>query len=177
MDNLSEQSQEMPMDSISVTPDMDINLQQSQNMESLQPLSIEDLEVEKLEGFESEAKPARFGKIIHSNYTSPDPEMDTSKNVITKTPIIAQSMKRDAGLSGNTRKSRKSIKSRKMKKTRRYHYVKQGKKCKKVIKQYKKLKCRGKRSKKCRPLQRKRKTCKKIIKHKRAMSRRSRKMK
>ena len=46
----------------------------------------------------------------------------------------------------------------------------------KYINKYKKEKCRGKRSKKCRPLQRKRRTCRKIIKRKKAMAKRSRKM-
>ncbi len=142
--------------------------QQMQPMSSNESLTIPDLTVEPLENMGSEQRPAKFGKIVNSNYTSPDPKLDTDEHVITEQPTRA-----DAGLSGNLTKS---VKPKRKNKSRRYHYVKQGKKCKKVMNKYKKLRCRGKRSKKCRPLQRKRKTCKKIIKHKKAMTKRSRKM-
>ena len=62
------------------------------------------------------------------------------------------------------------------KKIRAYRYIKQGKICKKIIHSYKTKKCRHKKTKKCRSLQKKRNTCKKIVKRKRAMAKRSRKL-
>ena len=123
---------------------------QTQEISSNERPTIPDLTVEPLENMEYQDKPTRFGKIVNNDYTTPDPEFDTDQRVIT-----AQPTRVDADLSRKLTKSTKSVK--KTRKYRRYHYVKQGKKCKKVMNQYKKLKCRGKRSKKCRPLQRKRK--------------------
>ena len=85
------------------------------------------------------------------------------------------SPKKSKAISRKKPVKRSSKPSGSSKKMRAYRYVKQGKICKKIIHSYKTKKCRHKKTKKCRSLQKKRKTCKKIIKRKRAMAKRSRK--
>ena len=135
---------------------------------SVQVGDIEDLEIpsleKPLEGVVTKPsmqprKPSTFGKISSTH----------RKRKVAKSRSLAAA----AGIS-------RKVKSRKTKgkthRKRKYHYVKQGRVCKKVMEEYRKNKCRGRRSQKCKPLQRKRKTCKKIIKHKKAMERKSRRM-
>ena len=138
---------------------------------SVTPSVIEDLQVEKLDIETTPINPPRFGQITKSNFTTSDPKMDPESEVVTQQPKIPFSplkFSRKAKASG--------ILTKKKKNPRRYYYIKQGKNCKNIIRKYKTLKCRGKRSKKCRTIQKKRKVCKKIIKHKRAMERKSRKI-
>ena len=175
MDVESQNSVEMPTASPVMVRDMDVESQNSVEMASMP--SIQDLQMDNLE--DSRINPSRFGQIVRSEYTQPDPLMDAQREVITQGTNMGRASGVLLAAKKSTRKSAKKSgtkSAKKTRKTRRYHYVKQGKKCKKVISQYKKVKCKGKRSKKCRPLQRKRKTCKKIIKHKKAMAKRSRKM-
>ena len=171
MDVESQNSVGMPTASPVMVRDMDVESQNSVEMASMP--SIQDLQMDDLE--DSRINPSRFGQIVRTEYTQPDPLMDAQREVITQGTNMGRASGVLLAAKKSTKKSAKKS-AKKTRKTRRYHYVKQGKKCKKVISQYKKLKCKGKRSKKCRPLQRKRKTCKKIIKHKKAMAKRSRKM-
>ena len=145
-------------------PSIKISESSTSKNPSTAPLTIEDLEIDNLE--DSRTTQPKFGHIVKNNYTPSDPKMD--EEVVTEqNESLEQPIQKKIIFSPTTRKTRKR---------RKYHYVKQGQKCKKIINKYKKEKCRRKRSKKCRSLQKKRRTCRKIIKHKKAMAKRSRKM-
>ena len=150
--------------------DRGVGVESQNSVEVASMPSIQDLQMDRLE--DSRMNPSRFGQIVRSEYTQPDPLMDAEREVITEDSNVGRA---SGVLLASAKRSGKRSAKRSAKRSRRYHYVKQGKKCKKTMKQYKKLKCRGKRSKKCRAIQKQRKSCKKIIKHKKAMARRSRK--
>lgn len=141
---------------------------------STEPLTIENLEMDNLE--DSRKTEPKFGHITKSSYTASDPKMNEQEVITEQEESLEQPLQKKIIFSPRTRKNLGTRVSKKTRKRRKYHYKKQGRKCKKIINQYKKEKCRRKRSKKCRSLQKKRRTCRKIIKHKKAMAKRSRKM-
>ena len=132
---------------------------------STAPLTIENLEIDNLE--DSRTTQPKFGHIVKNTYTPTDRKMNEEEVITEQDESLEQPLQKKIIFSPTTTKTRKR---------RKYHYVRQGRKCKKIINKYKKEKCRRKRSKKCRSLQKKRRTCRKIIKHKKAMAKRSRKM-
>ena len=172
---------------------------------SLSEVGLSELEIPELsmddnnKDIESQKNEANFGKF----YQTSDPEMErivtktpeTENSEVSEkfvfplktkaTSTTALSQEKSRPLAGNPKKmslktksksqSKSQTKKHSRKHSRKYHYVRQGKECKKTIAQYKKMNCKGKRSKKCRSIQKKRRTCKKIIKHKKAMQRKSRK--
>ena len=147
--------------------------------------SIEELQMDVLGDDTSTnttvRKPTGFGNL---NVQTTDPNMElviTEKSSVEPSSSPAHFKRRAfplrrTSLRKQTKRNSGRNSGRKSSTKRKYHYVKQGKKCKTVMKQYKKQKCRGKHSRKCKTLQKKRRTCKKIIKHKQAMARQSRKM-
>ena len=141
---------------------------------STAPLTIENLEIDNLE--DSRTTQPKFGHITKNSYTASDPKMNEEEVITEQEEYLEQPLQKKILFSPRKRKTSRAHVSKKTRKGRKYHYVKQGRKCKKVINQYKKEKCRGKRSKKCRPIQKKRRTCRKIIKRKKTMAKRSRKM-
>ena len=114
-----------------------------------------------------------FGKIIDTlNDDAQDALDEKMENVAAQSSnVVRRKFPRS-----HKKLAKKSKKAPKTKKVKKYHYVKQGKACKKIMHVYREKKCRNKKTQKCRSLQKKRNKCKKIIKHKKSMAKRSRKL-